>query len=138
MMVSGIALSRGRHYTFCLLYFYIWALFKLCAPTAAPWGHHWYWLCIIGEASIITVALIVKPNAKALIVFASTVQILVNSVSVWTTAIYDFYPLAIRSMEISQLSVMIIGSHGSFKVLGWAKQKLEQLKGAVWTLFRQT
>lgn len=138
LMVSGIAASRGRHYTFCLLYFYVWALFKYCAPSAAPWGHHWYWLCILSESSIIAIALIVRPNAKGLIIFASMIQILANSASLITPAIYSYYPIIIRSMEITQLSVMIIGSQGSFKVLGWAKNKLERAKGTVWTLFRLT
>lgn len=138
LMVSGIAASRGRHFTFILLYFYLWALFKLLAPSAAPWGHLWYWLCIFSESAIIGIALLVRPNAKALIIFCSVIQILTNSLSLLTPALYNLYPLIIRTMEISQLSVMIIGSQGSLKVLGWTKQKLEHLGGKVWMLFRAT
>src|SRR5690348_585679 len=104
LMVSGIAASRGRHFTFCLIYFYLWALFKLLAPSAAPWGHHWYWLCILSESALISIALVIKPNAKGLIIFCSVVQILTNSLSTLTPALYTFYPIIIRTMEIAQRS----------------------------------
>lgn len=132
LMVTGIALSKGRHFFFCLLYFYVWMVFKYFAPSAAPWGPSWYWLCILGESSVFVLALIVKPNARTLILAASTIQILTNSVSTLTPAIYDYYPSIIRCCEITQGIVMVTWSP---MVLGQLQRISNRLKGTVtWTL----
>lgn len=126
LMVSGIAMSRGRHHTFCLLYFYLWALFKLFIPHAEPLGVNWYWACMSGESVLIACALLIKPNAKTLIIGASVVQILANSVSVYCDALHSLYPDIIRSMEIAQLITLIVGSAASLSVLNLAYTKLKQ------------
>lgn len=133
LMVSGIAMSRGRHYVFALLYFYLWALYKLCSPEASRLGLDWYWLCISGEAAIIFCAVAVKPNAKTLIIVASTVEIIANSFSIYTDVFYDFYPYIIRSMEIAQLLTIILWSPVSLSALKSIHTKLKQW-GDTWML----
>lgn len=132
LMVSGIAMSRGRHYVFALLYFYLWALYKLCSPEASRLGLDWYWLCISGEIAIISIAVLVRPNAKTLIVAASTVQIIANSFSIYSDALYSFYPYIIRSMEIAQLLTIIAWSPVAFSVFKRIYTKLKQWEGAQW------
>lgn len=133
LMVSGIAMSRGRHYAFALLYFYIWALYKLCSPEASRLGLDWYWLCISGEAVIIFCAVAIKPNAKAVIIAASTVEIIANSFSIYSDALHDFYPYIIRSMEIAQLLTIILWSSVSLSILKPIHIKLKQW-GDTWML----
>lgn len=131
LMVSGIAMSRGRHHAFCLWYFYLWALFKLCAPHAEPFGVNWYWLCISGEVVLIACAILIKPNAKTLIISASMVQILVNSFSVYCDALHNYYPYIIRTMELSQLVTLILSSPAALSVFKRVLEKLKQWE-ATW------
>ena len=135
LMVSAIALSKGRHFAFCLFFFYNWALFKLVMPDPSAFVGNpaaWYWLCLSGEASIIALALILKPNAIKLIIACSVVEILANSVSIWSHAIYSFYPNIIRVMEISQLVVLIIWSPISLRWLSKLRERLQEIKERPW------
>lgn len=141
LMVSGIALSRGRHHFFCLLFFYVWALYKLAVPD--PQQHAelyrefpgiWYWACVSAESVIIYLAVTVKPNARMLIIAASTIQILANSVSTWTHALYDFYPYIIRTCEIAQCLTLVIWSQKSLYTIDLLLNRLQSMKGRTWML----
>lgn len=135
LMVAGIALSKGRHFFYCLLFFYIWALYKLAAPLPSSFSANpaeWYWICLSAECVLIALALIVKPNARSLIIAASTVQILANSVSIYSRALYDLYPIIIRSCEISQCLILIIWSPLVLKQIERLRTRLQGI--AIWML----
>lgn len=139
MMVTAIALSRGRHYFFCLLFFYIWALYKLGTPdpTQHPEIYRnspetWYWICTSAECVLIFLVLKVKPNAPTLLIIASTIQIVANTVSTYTHALYDFYPTIIRTCEIAQCLTLIIWSPLVLKQLESIRTHLQGI--ATWML----
>lgn len=134
LMVTSIALSRGRHFTFCLFFFYVWALYKLLLPEPNTLGTDWYLLCSSAEAVIIYLCLKIRPNGRTLIVLASTIQILTNSFSVTSNALYDYYPLIIRSCEIVQCLVMIVWSPIILTKLSWLRDRLQHYQGTLWML----
>jgi hypothetical protein len=138
LMVTGIALSRGRHFVFCLWFFYVWALYKLGVPDPklhaefyASWPALWYFACMSAEAAIFYIALIIKPNARTLIILASTVQIAVNSISVYSHVLYGIYPIIIRTCEIAQCLTLIIWS--PIALSQFSKLRIH-LKGMSWML----
>jgi len=137
LMVAGIALSKGPHFFYCLLFFYIWALFKLIAPEPSVWGMDWYWVCTFQEVTLFALALFVKPNGKTLFLAASTIQILAHTSSLYTNALYDVYPNLIRTCEIAQCIVLIIWSPIVLSKLAILRNRLEGLRTWMLRLLKQ-
>lgn len=112
LMATAIGISRDRHKFYCLLYFYLWALYALLMPTPKEAGLNWYWFCISGEVSIIAVSFILAPRVAPWIIGTSVVNILANVLSLlfFKGWIYPFYPFIIRSMEFTQCLCLAIWS----------------------------
>lgn len=140
LMTTAIGISRDRHKMFCLLYFYLWALYVLSAPNPSQAGTDWYWFCISGEASIIAVAFIMRPQVAPWIIGASVINILADCASlIWFKGwIYPFYPIIIRTMEAAQCVCLVTWSQPvSAKVEKLHAYLLERTQTWMRRLFKQ-
>lgn len=112
LMATAIGISRDRHKMYCLIYFYLWALYALLMPTPSQAGLNWYWFCISGEVSIIATVFVMRPKVAPWIIGASVINIFANVLSLifFKGWIYPYYPFIIRSMELTQCIALVIWS----------------------------
>lgn len=134
LMATAIGISRDRHKFFCLCYFYLWALYALFMPLPSQAGLAWYWFCISGEVSIIGISLILVPRVAPWIIGTSVINILANVFSLlfFKGWIYPFYPLIVRSMELTQCVCLVIWSEPVIAKLEVLHLKLLERRHTGW------